>query len=564
MRVFALPAPIRGFAAVAAFTASSVLGAACSTGASPDAPPPAGTAGTSSGGQPSDDQPMSLAFERPDTETVTVLVGREQTVLRVRAQPAKVYHLRFALPTSGGDPLDAVLDQAEADTGPDGLATVKLTAPSAPTTFEVRASSGSRIASLPVTVQDAGFATLQVQPLYAGFRAITTWVASAYTRKTCAELSGIPPEDGPIQTLPAAAVAAPQLSDVPAGVRLAVTLRSGHFVGGCASVEKVPPGPVDKPQIVQVTVLDRPIDLSASPLAVSFSASPNETTWTTLLESSGSTVLQALLGTSNDDVDALLDAMREASDTSRQVFETTRKAENWDDLVRLHWGPAAASKLRDTCAGWLAAGRQKFATADHLFTGTLDPIVQPDNPLDQRHADFTLLSVGGLEGAESGFVDRAQVSWSASADDTLVIGTDLYFVQSRFAEALAEAAALVAEEGTEATSAEALLGEVLDCPGLSRALSAAGADTELAYAGCDTDCLTALCQSAATAIWRRGGDASGLSPARLSITATGAARVGDAAEVVGVGGTWLGALSADDTSATMTGTLTAVSPAKAR
>src|SRR5690349_22044748 len=54
------------------------------------------------------------------------------------------------------------------------------------------------------------------------------------------------------------------------------------------------------------------------------------------------------------------------------------------------------------------------------------------------------------------------------------------------------------------------------------------ADTDLGYADCDAGCLTDLCRKAAATIWQRGGDASGLTPARLSITATGSARVGDA------------------------------------
>jgi hypothetical protein len=492
---------------------------------------------------------------------VRMLVAREQTELRVQALPPKVYHLRFALPTSGGDPLDAVLDHAEVDTGADGIASVQLTAPSTPTTFDVRASVGSRSALLTVTVKDTGFATLQVQPLYAGFRTITTWVASAYTEKTCAQLSGIPPEDGPLQTLPAAAVAAPQLSLVPAGTQLAVTLRSGHFVGGCASVEKVPPGPADKPQVVQVTVLDRPIDLGGSPLAVSFGASASDTTWSSLLESSQTVMLQAMLGTSTDDVDALLDAMREASGNALQTFETTRKAESWDDLLRLHWGATAATKLRDTSSAWLLLGRQKFATSEHLFTGTLTPIEQPGDPLDQRSADFTLLSVADLPGAQSGFVDRAKVSWSASPDDTLVIGTDLYLVQSRLAAALAEAAAQGDVAAADAASAPALLAEALDCAGLCAALAAAGPSAELAYDACDADCLTSLCQSGVAAIWGRGGDATGLTPARLSLTATGGARVGDVAQVVGVSGTWIGSLTAGEATSATGGVLTGVAPA---
>jgi hypothetical protein len=561
MRVFAVPALARYLAAGSALAAGCALGAGCASSSSDGAAPGSSTGGSGFAGQPNDDeQPKSIQFESPDADMPRLLVAREQTELRVRALPPRVYHLRFALPTSGGDPLDAVLDQATVDTGADGIASVQLTAPSAPTTFEVRASVGSVAGSLSVTVQDAGFATLQVQPLYAGFRTITTWVASAYPGLTCAQLSGVPPKDGPLPSSPAAAVAAPQLSNVPAGTRLAVTLRSGHFVSGCVSIEKVPPGPADKPQIIYVTVLDRPVDLGSSPLAVSFGTTLPETTWSSLLETSADTVLQAMRGTSTDDVDTLLDAMREASHSSLQLFENARKAESWDDLLRARWGATAASKLHDTCAGWLAAGRQKFSASEHLFTGTLDPIVQLDDPLDQRSADFTLLSVAGLDGAKSGFVDRAQVSWSASSDDTVSIGTDLYLVQSRLAAALAEAAAL---EGNDATSAADLLATILDCSGLSRALTASGPDTGLAYDACDADCLTSLCESGVAAIWQRGGDATALLPARLGITATGAARVGDAAEVVGVSGTWIGALTtgAGGSPATTSGALTGVMPA---
>jgi len=523
-------------------------------------PPPTSNGGFA--GQPSDDgQPKLLAFEA--FPGIDALAARTQIQLKVRALPAKVYHLRFALPTSGGDPLDAVLDHAEADTGADGIATVQLTAPSTPTTFDVRANAGTRSASVSVTVKDTGFATLQVRPLYAGsgFRAITTWVASAYTNKSCAELTGIPIEDGPLQDLPAAADAAPQLANVPADTRLAVTLRSGHFVGGCTSVEKVPPGPASEPQVVFVTVFDRPIDLGASPLAVSLGASvPNEA-WNGLLESSGNAVLQALQGTSTDDVDTLLDAMREASGSSRQVFETTRTAEGWDDLLRSHWGAGAATKLRGRATVWLAAGRQRFSANDHLFTGSLTPISQPDNPLDQRRADFRLLQVAGLDGAESGFVDQAQVSWSASSDDWLHIETDLYLVLSRLAEALAEAAALEGVDAGDATSAEGLLAKELDCAGLGDALAAAGPSPDLAYDVCDAACLMSLCEAGVAAIWQRGGEATGLSPARLRVTATGKSRVGDSAEVVGVSGTWIGSLTAGEELMTTSGVLTAVAPA---
>src|ERR1041384_5745386 len=89
--------------------------AGCSAGSADAAGspgPPAGPGGTAFAGQPgTDDAPSSLMFLGvPD------LPARAQVTLRLQTAPAKVYHVRFALPTSGGNPLDAVLDQAEADT----------------------------------------------------------------------------------------------------------------------------------------------------------------------------------------------------------------------------------------------------------------------------------------------------------------------------------------------------------------------------------------------------------------------------------------------------------------
>ncbi len=537
------------------------LGVGCASSGSDDASPgiPTGGSGTT-GGQPSQsDVPDSLKFA-----TVRELSAREQITLIVQSAPAGKYHVRFALPTSGGDPLDAILDAAEADTDASGIAIVHLTAPSTPTTFDVRASAGTSVtASVAVSVKDTGFATLLVRPVYAGvIRKITTWVASAYPNKTCADLAGIPPEDGPLQTLPASSDAAPKLHQVPASTPLAVTLRSGHFVGGCASIEGVPPGPDTNPQVVPVMVLNRPIDLGVSSLAISFGLPAAESSWNDSLTAAGDDVLHALPGTSVDDVDALLDAMRDGSGNSRQALESARQAEGWDNLLRAHWGQNAATKVHDLVAGWLVAGRQRFRDSEHLFTGLLTPIQPPEGALEPLGADFTLLSVAGLDGAKSGFVDRAQVSWSASPADAVFFGTDLYFVQSQLAEALAEAAAL--EQSTDADAAAPLLAETLDCKAIGDLLTTAGVSDQIAYDACDSACLVRLCESAVAAIWRRGGDATGLSPARLSVTATGEAYVGDAAELAGVKGTWIGELHGMAQTRTTGGALSAAVPVVAK
>jgi hypothetical protein len=304
-----------------------------------------------------------------------------------------------------------------------------------------------------------------------------------------------------------------------------------------------------------VTVLPRPLDLAASRLEGSFRLTTPETTWGPWLQAGGDAVLQALRGTSVDDVDALLDAMREASADLRQPFEIARQAEGWDALVAQRWGSSASTKLSDTCSAWLAAGRQRLGGVDPFLTAQVTPTSEQSEPAG---AELALVSAVGLPAAQSGFVEKAQLSWSANSDDSVELAVDLYVVQSQLAARLAEAAKV--ELNPDAGSALALLEQALDCEGLGAALTAAGADQAQAFDGCGADCITSLCGKAVSAIWRRGGDATGLSPARLSIVATGTARVGDAAEIAGLGGTWIGSLKTGDETVTTGGSLTLVAP----
>jgi hypothetical protein len=61
-------------------------------------------------------------------------------------------------------------------------------------------------------------------------------------------------------------------------------------------------------------------------------------------------------------------------------------------------------------------------------------------------------------------------------------------------------------------------------------------------------------------MWQRSTAASALSPSRLTLTATANAFVGDAAEIAGMNGAWLGQLQAPSGQVSPTlGTLTAAS-----
>lgn len=501
-----------------------------------------------------DTLPTSLEFEVQGQ-----VLARETVTLEVRAVPARVYRVRFALPPSGGDPLDAVLNRAESISGANGIATVRLTAPSTSARFHVRASVGSVAASLAVDVVDPGSLTVQVQPRYTTLlRDVTTWTASAHLKTSCADLPGIPPPDGDLTALPSAKSEAPLIHGVPADTPLAITLRSGHFLGGCTSIEALASSPADAPRLVYVSVLNRPIDLAASKLSLSLGLSAPEATWSDALAAAGLAALSTLEGSSLDDADALLDAMRDSRGNQRLEFQAMRKNGSWDQALRAYWGKASGRKLRDAVSSWLGAGRLRFAAAPQLLSAQLLPTPQADS-LGEPRAQLQVLSAAGLKATEAGFITPAAVSWSASPDDSVVISSEIYVVLSRLAAGLAEASAI--ENRTDLGSAVDALAEVANCAGLGAALAAAGSNPASAFAPCDADCLESACQAGLTAIWLRLANATALTPARLSVSATGNARVSDAAAIAGMAGMWLGELKVEGEGRPTGGALTAIAAA---
>jgi hypothetical protein len=543
--------------ALTALLLLSGLGFGCSSEAALDAPG-AGLAGSSSGGTPGDGGlPLSVRFETP----AQTLVARTKTTLEVRVEPPGFYQVRFDLPSSGGDPLDAVLDRPDDSSDAQGLARVELTAPSSTTSFEVRATVGSKSSTLKIEIEDGAVATLRVEPSYpSALRNITTWIASVHLGETCADVPGIPYTDGAIKAPPAAKTEAPLFTSIPAGKRLAVALRSGHYVGGCTSIEMLAPGTPDRAEVVKVVVLNRPIDLSASSVAFSLDLPAPEQAWNALLTETAQRVLDAI--SSEDDVDALLDAMRASSGAALQAFTTARDAEGWDAALRSRWGQGASSELRNTVSGWLTAGRQSFASAPHAFTGLLTPIEQPAGGDAKSTAKLRLRTVADLDAQAAGFVADGVVSWSASSDDNVVLGTDLYFVRSELAATLAETSLL--DDDTSEGDAPERLAERLDCEGIGAALAALGSDPFEAYPDCDGACLASACQSAVRTLWLRGRDVDGADYSRLSLTATGRAYVGDAAELTGLTGTWIGELTDEPGAPATGGALTAAVPTETK
>jgi hypothetical protein len=525
---------------------TAALGAGCAAaGDSADGVGPGGSSGA--GGSVNGDLPSSITLAVPD-----VLSARAQVEVAVQVLPPASYRVRFSLPTDEeAEPRDAVLDRSEATTDSSGQATVLLTAPSSEATFKVRASIGSVLATAQIVVKmpEAATATLQVQPVPLGHRNPTTWVATVHEGETCVDVPGTPPPDG---ILPAFAAAgdAPELRGVKTGVPLAVVLRSGFFMGGCQTIEMLPPEAAETSTVVSVGVLDRPVDLASSALSLSLGLTEPGASWAKLTSAASAAVSSGLHGsTSLNDVDALLDAMQGSlKGTSQQSFQNARLSENWDGLVQARW--ASSTRLTDLVAGWLEAGTGKLIAGDKVFVGQL-------GATDAETAKLSLDTVAGIDAARAGFVTDAQVSWSAGPDDTVVLSTHIYFFSSQLVTALSEPAVLAAHDSESV--GEALATE-LACSTLGSDLAAAGNDALLAYAGCDAACLSELCGAALAVIWQRGRDATALSPVQLSVTAAGAGRVGEHAELAGVSGSWVGKLITDDAEDPTGGTLTAAEP----
>src|ERR1700742_114764 len=139
-----------------------------------------------------DGNPSGLAVILNAGSDLTFLPG-EVVPVSVQVSPPAVYTVHFSLV---GDVADAFLDKSETTTTAHGDATVSLTAPSSPATFQLRASVPGASADLSAAPRNQNTTTLQVTPAYAGQRPVTTWVATVATDVQCEPAAGVPPTDG--------------------------------------------------------------------------------------------------------------------------------------------------------------------------------------------------------------------------------------------------------------------------------------------------------------------------------------------------------------------------------
>jgi len=500
--------------------------AACTTGNT--LPDPSGAGGRGDAGAGASAAPsVSLSMRALSLEGQPVdalALDPLQTVKLVATARPSVRSMRFAL---SGDALDAVLKDTDVSASTlNGTAETFLTAPSAPRSFYVRVTAtGAATYFFPVEVPSTGIAKLEVQPVYSGRRSIPEYTATVQENTTCAALSGAPPDDGPAS---ATSSTWPVPLEVTAGVPLAVILRVGKFIWGCTTVDAATEGVVKE---VSVTLRDVPIKLDDSQVSFTLTLDHAEPFADALLPAREA-LLAELVGDASDDVEALLDAMRDRADDASS-FSSTRRAETWDSVLREAL-PNAAEALRGPLRGWIARGIEAL-DLEQAVVGELRGAEVEGTP-----PEFTLDSAFGLSPALSTFASAGDTLWTAQADDTVLIGVGLTFDPAGFQLGTALAPAL--EDDSDATDLANALAIALSCEAVATTLLAHGESSKTSYSGCGRSCTEELCRAGVRYLYEKAA-APAEERATLDVALAGAGGVGVLANLTALSGTWLGKLS---------------------
>ena len=442
-----------------------------------------------------------------------------------------------------GDSLNASLDATTVVADNDGRASVMLRAPDAPSTFRLRASIDKGPAmEIAVAVSDKGFGSIRVLPVYAGKRAVTEWTASVVARTTCAAIAQTLPADAPGAIVAtAAANQHPVLDGAPVGPNLAVALRAGHYMWGCADFsDLVAGGAVD----VKITVIDKPIDTSTTDLDLNLVYEPAPGPYGELLANAEHALAEAAFPSADPYGKTLLDAMDAlVPASSKAEFDTQRTAQGWDALVEAQLAQGMGS-LRDLAMAYAAAG---LAAEPHQIVGHLSSI--GDAP---GHALLQVTAIGSIDAAAAGMPASHVMTWSADPKDQLLLGGALFWLPTRYAGSAALKGAQAAQPG--AASVPEALAKAAGCDAIAAGLGP--------LADCDVTCLAASCSAAMAARWELGLGASAVegTVGQIQVNASGAAKVSDTAAPLGLSGSWLGVVTDGTSSADVQGAATATTP----
>ncbi len=267
------------------------------------------------------------------------------------------------------------------------------------------------------------------------------------------------------------------------------------------------------------------------------------------LAASGDAIASGVLGTANDDVQALLDAMAKETGATTN-FDDTRSTNDWDAKLRAALGDGAAEALRAPLSRWIQAGVAALPTSGGL-TGSLAGAPMNAAP------SLTLDQVFGVPAAHAGFAPSGSASWVAGADDRVVMGMSMTVDPTAFL--LAEAAGPALTEFPDATSLTLALAESLPCSTVAEVITQAhskGDPWSNDAASTEQLCIDAV-QTLTYAALDAGGAESSLD---VALTASGS--VGDHAELTSFSGRWLGHFTTPDGSISLTGAATSTNPPK--
>ena len=506
--------------------ALAVCAAGCSSAASGDAAPQPveGVSGPDA----------SIAFAPAST---LALAPGELVTVTVATSPPDHYRIGFFLL---GESLDASLSGSSVVADAEGRAAVQLRAPSSPTTFRLRASiQDGPSTEVAISVSDQGFGAIRVVPMYAGTRPVETWTAGVVAGASCAAIaSTLPGEAAGAIIATAPGDADPIVGDAPVGPNLAVTLRAGHYLWGCADTSSLAPS---AELAVKVTVIDKPIDLAATDLDVTLTYSPDPGPYAEMLGAATELLQEQLFPLAQPEPTVLLDEMEKGLSTPEDVaaFEAARQAGLWDTATADHLA-AGVGSLRALCGAWTLAG---LADQSPVIVGHL-------GAAEAGQAVFETKVFGGVDAAAALVPGDTLMKWTADAQANVALSGKLYWLPSRYVGAATFAGASV--ELPQATTVSEALATAARCDVLGELLGAVGS--------CDTACVAALCETALATRWQGALAASGAAGlvGELSITAGGPAQVGDAADPIAFSGEWLGQVTVGASVAGVDGEASAV------
>ena len=281
-----------------------------------------------------------------------------------------------------------------------------------------------------------------IAPNYPWSREIESWVASIHINQTCSGLQGIPYPDGLVVT--SSSMGTITLGPVPADVPLAAVVRAGFFAGGCRSL---PPLRANTATTYEVEVVDRPMQTVGLSFQMSFGVEATEKL-NPALDALAFRSVRSMVGSANDDLAALLDAMSVLS-SDPLAFEQARTAQNWRAaLVSSLDEDLPGTGLRTMVQEWMRVGLERLEVPGAI-QGTLTSLDA------EGTASLALESVMNLTPEATGFERENTASARAETEDFLRIGATLAWRPSPL---LAEAANLTAldQNPTQTSAAGAM------------------------------------------------------------------------------------------------------------